>query len=393
MNRPRQGPTRLARRVREIQPFHVMEILARAKELEARGRDIVHMEIGEPDFPTPEPVRRAGIAALEKGELFYTPALGLPELRQGIADFYNTRYGIEVPSSRIVVTTGASGALMLACAALVEPGDEVILADPGYPANRQFVRAMGGVPRAVAVDASSAYQLTPDHLERAWGEKTAAALVASPSNPTGTLVSTEHLAAMADIARTKGGTLIVDEIYHGLVYEGDATTALALADDVFVINSFSKYFNMTGWRLGWMVVPESYVAGIDRLSQNLYLAAPTPAQYAGLAALTPETLAILDARVREFKSRRDYLLPELRSLGFDIPVTPQGAFYIYAGCSRLTRDSFAFARDLLERANVAITPGNDFGSNQAANYVRFAYTNSIERLREGVRRLTAFLKA
>lgn len=393
MNRPRQGPTRLARRVREIQPFHVMEILARAKELEARGRDIVHMEIGEPDFPTPEPVRRAGIAALEKGELFYTPALGLPELRQGIADFYHARYGIEVPSSRIVVTTGASGALMLACAALVEPGDEVILADPGYPANRQFVRAMGGVPRAVAVDASSAYQLTPDHLERAWGEKTAAALVASPSNPTGTLVSTEHLAAMADIARTKGGTLIVDEIYHGLVYEGDATTALALADDVFVINSFSKYFNMTGWRLGWMVVPESYVAGIDRLSQNLYLAAPTPAQYAGLAALTPETLAILDARVREFKSRRDYLLPELRSLGFDIPVTPQGAFYIYAGCSRLTRDSFAFARDLLERANVAITPGNDFGSNQAANYVRFAYTNSIERLREGVRRLTAFLKA
>lgn len=393
MNRPRQGPTRLARRVREIQPFHVMEILARAKELEARGRDIVHMEIGEPDFPTPEPVRRAGIAALEKGELFYTPALGLPELRQGIADFYHARYDIEVPSSRIVVTTGASGALMLACAALVEPGDEVILADPGYPANRQFVRAMGGVPRAVAVDASSAYQLTPDHLERAWGEKTAAALVASPSNPTGTLVSTEHLAAMADIARTKGGTLIVDEIYHGLVYEGDATTALALADDVFVINSFSKYFNMTGWRLGWMVVPESYVAGIDRLSQNLYLAAPTPAQYAGLAALTPETLAILDARVREFKSRRDYLLPELRSLGFDIPVTPQGAFYIYAGCSRLTRDSFAFARDLLERANVAITPGNDFGSNQAANYVRFAYTNSIERLREGVRRLTAFLKA
>jgi len=393
VNRPRQGPTRLARRVKEIQPFHVMEILARAKELEARGRDIVHMEIGEPDFPTPEPVRRAGIAALEKGELFYTPALGLPELRQGIADFYRARYGIEVPPSRIVVTTGASGALMLACAALVEPGDEVILADPGYPANRQFVRAMGGVPRAVAVDASSAYQLAPDHLQRAWGGQTAGALVASPSNPTGTLVSTEHLAAMADIARAKGGTLIVDEIYHGLVYEGDATTVLALADDVFVINSFSKYFNMTGWRLGWMVVPESYVAGIDRLSQNLYLAAPTPAQYAGLAALTPETLAILDARVREFKSRRDYLLPELRRLGFDIPVTPQGAFYIYAGCARLTRDSFSFARDLLDQANVAITPGNDFGSNQAENYVRFAYTNSIERLQEGVRRLTAFLKA
>ncbi len=392
MNKSRRRPARLTRRVAEIEPFHVMEILARAKELEARGRDIVHMEIGEPDFPTPEPVLRAGIAALKKGELFYTPALGLPELRQAIADYYRARYGVEVPPSRIIVTTGSSGALMLACAALVETGDEVILADPGYPANRQFVRAMGGVPRSVAVDASSAYQLAPGHFERAWGEKTAAALVASPSNPTGTLVSTEHLDAMAGIARDKGGTLIVDEIYHGLVYEGDATTVLALADDVFVINSFSKYFNMTGWRLGWMVVPESYVAGIDRLSQNLYLAAPTPAQFAGLAALTPETLSILDARVREFKSRRDYLLPELRRLGFDIPVTPQGAFYIYAGCARLTRDSFAFARDLLDKANVAITPGNDFGSNQAEKYVRFAYTNSVDRLKEGVRRIERFLE-
>jgi aspartate/methionine/tyrosine aminotransferase len=393
VNEPRQGPARLARRVEEIQPFHVMEILARARELEAQGRDIVHMEIGEPDFPTPEPIRRAGIAALEKGELFYTPALGLPELRQAIADFYRRRYGIEVPASRNIITTGASGALMLACAALVDAGDEVILADPGYPANRQFVRAMGGVPKAVPVDASSAYQLAPDHLARAWGERTAAALVASPSNPTGTLVSTERLAAMVDIARVKGGALIVDEIYHGLVYEGDATTVLALADDVFVINSFSKYFNMTGWRLGWMVAPESYVAAIDRLSQNLYLAAPTTAQYAALAAFEPETLAILDGRAREFKARRDYLLPELRRLGFDIPVTPQGAFYIYAGCAKHTRDSFAFARDLLEQAGVAIAPGNDFGSNQSEKYVRFAYTNSIERLKEGVRRLAAFLRA
>lgn len=389
MSKARQ---RLARRVEEIQPFHVMEILARARELEERGQDIVHMEIGEPDFPTPDPVRRAGIAALEKGELFYTPALGLPALRQAISDFYRTRYGVEVPPARIIVTTGSSGALMLACAALINAGDEVILADPGYPANRQFVRTMGGVPRSVPVDESSAYQLAPHHLEASWVDRTAAALVASPSNPTGTLVSTERLAAMAEIARARGGTLIVDEIYHGLVYEGDATTVLALADDVFVINSFSKYFNMTGWRLGWMVAPESCVAGIDRLSQNLYLAAPTIAQYAGLAALRPDTLAILDARAREFKARRDYLLPELRRLGFDIPITPQGAFYIYAGCAQLTRDSFAFARDLLEQANVAITPGSDFGSNQAEKYVRFAYTNSIERLKEGVRRIARFLQ-
>ncbi|KPK18163.1 MAG: aminotransferase [Betaproteobacteria bacterium SG8_41] len=369
-----------------------MEILARARDLEAQGRDIVHMEIGEPDFPTPEPIRRAGIAALEKGELFYTPALGLPELRRGIADFYRQRYGVVVSPARIIITTGASGALMLACAALVEIGEEVILADPGYPANRQFVRVMGGVPRAVPVDASSAYQLAPDHLERAWGERTAAALVASPSNPTGTLVSAERLAAMAQIARARGGTLIVDEIYHGLVYEGDARTVLALADDVLVINSFSKYFNMTGWRLGWMVVPESYIASIDRLSQNLYLAAPTTAQYAGLAAFLPETLAILDERVREFKARRDYLLPELRRLGFDIPVTPQGAFYIYAGCSKHTDDSFAFARDLLDHAGVAIAPGDDFGANEPHKYVRFAYTNSMERLKEGVHRIARFLR-
>lgn len=392
MSKPRQGAPRLAQRAKEIQPFHVMEILARARDLEAQGRDIVHMEIGEPDFPTPEPIRRAGIAALEKGELFYTPALGLPELRQGIADFYRQRYGVVVPPARIIITTGASGALMLACAALVEIGEEVILADPGYPANRQFVRVMGGVPRAVPVDASSAYQLAPDHLERAWGEHTAAALVASPSNPTGTLVSAERLAAMAQIARARGGTLIVDEIYHGIVYEGDARTVLALADDVLVINSFSKYFNMTGWRLGWMVVPESYIASIDRLSQNLYLAAPTTAQYAGLAAFLPETLAILDERVREFKARRDYLLPELRRLGFDIPVTPQGAFYIYAGCSKHTDDSFAFARGLLDHAGVAIAPGDDFGANEPHKYVRFAYTNSMERLKEGVHRIARFLR-
>jgi aspartate/methionine/tyrosine aminotransferase len=391
VSQPGRCAPRLARRAEEIEPFHVMAILARARELEAQGRDIVHMEIGEPDFPTPEPVRRAGIAAIEKGELYYTPALGLSELRQTIARFYSQRYGVTVSPARIIVTTGASGALMLACAALVEAGDEVILADPGYPANRQFVRAMGGVPKAVPVDASSAYQLAPDHLERAWGKRTAAALVATPSNPTGTLISTEHLAAMAEIARAKEGTLIVDEIYHGLVYEGDPSTVLALADDVFVINSFSKYFNMTGWRLGWMVAPESYITSIDRLSQNLYLAAPTTAQYAGLAAFEPKTLAILDGRVKEFKARRDYLLPELRRLGFDIPVTPQGAFYIYAGCEKHTRDSFAFARDLLERAGVATAPGNDFGSNQSEKYVRFAYTNSIERLKEGVRRIARFL--
>ncbi|HKU70178.1 MAG TPA: aminotransferase class I/II-fold pyridoxal phosphate-dependent enzyme, partial [Burkholderiales bacterium] len=244
--KPKAHP-HLSRRAKEIEPFHVMELLARARELEAQGRSIIHMEIGEPDFPTPEPVVRAGIRALEKGEVFYTPALGLPELREAIAAYYLRRYGVTVPSSRVIVTSGSSGALMLACAALIDPGDEVLLSDPGYPANRQFVRLMGGVPRAMPVTAADDYQLTPAHLERGWGERTAAAIVASPSNPTGTLVPSERLSAMAEFAREKGGALVVDEIYHGLVYEGDVTTALSFSENTFVINSLSKYFQMTGW--------------------------------------------------------------------------------------------------------------------------------------------------
>jgi len=382
---------RLARRVAEIEPFHVMALLARARELEAQGRSIIHMEIGEPDFPTPEPIVRAGMRALEKGEVFYTPTPGLPQLREAIADYYRTRYGVRLAPTRILVTTGASAALMLACAALINPGDEVLLADPGYPANRQFVRVMEGVPRPVPVGADSGYQLAPAHLEKYWGPRTAAALVASPSNPTGTLISTERMTGMAEFVRERGGALIVDEIYHGLVYEGEYTTAAALTDEVFVINSFSKYFNMTGWRLGWIVAPERAVGELDKLAQNLYLAAPTPAQYAALAAFEPETLAILERRRRELQARRDYLVPALRGLGFEIPVMPQGAFYVYAGCGKLTSDSFGFARDLLEQAGVAITPGMDFGANAPERHVRFAYTNSIERLQEGVARIAKFL--
>ena len=381
----------LASRLADIEPFRVMEILARARELERAGRSIVHMEIGEPDFPTPRPICEAGIAALEKGELHYTPAQGLPALREAIAQYYQRHYGIDVHASRIIVTTGSSGALLLAVSALVDAGDRVLLADPGYPCNRHFVRLVEGKPVTLAVGPDSNYQLTPELLDRHWDGRTVAALVASPSNPTGTVVPPEALKAMAEVARARGGTLIVDEIYHGLVYEGGVTTAAALSDEVFIINSFSKYFHMTGWRLGWMIVPERYVAEVDKLAQNIFLAAPTPAQYAALAAFNPETLAILEARRAEFKARRDYLVPALRELGFDIPQSPQGAFYIYAGCSRLTRDSFAFARDLLEQAGVAITPGVDFGSNAPERHVRFAYTNALERLQDGVRRIDAFL--
>lgn len=382
----------LAQRMRGIAPFHVMELLARARALEAQGRSIVHMEIGEPDFPTPRSICEAGMRALEKGELYYTPALGLPALREKIAGFYKTRYGVEVSSGRIIITSGSSGALLLAVAVLVNPGDQVLLADPGYPANRHFVRMMEGEPVGVAVGPDSNYQLTPELLERHWGNHTVAALLASPSNPTGTLASVAAIRDMAALATRRNGVLIVDEIYHGLVYDSAAETALGVSDNIFIINSLSKYFQMTGWRLGWMVAPERYVREIDKLSQNIYLAAPTPSQYAALAAFEPDTLALLDARRDEFKARRDYLVPALRALGFDIPQMPQGAFYVYAGCSRLTQDSHAFAVDLLERAGVAITPGMDFGDNAPQQHVRFAYTQSIEQLQEGVRRISAFLR-
>lgn len=380
-----------AQRMRQIEPFHVMEVLARAKALEAQGRSIIHMEIGEPDFPTPRPVCEAGIRALERGELYYTAALGLPALRTAVSEFYRTRYGIEVAPERVVITAGSSAALLLTLGVLVDPGSEVLVTDPGYPANRHFVRMLNGVPVNVPVGADSNFQMTPEGLAHHWSDAAVAALVATPSNPTGTVMPAAHIAHMAAQVAERGGVLIVDEIYHGLVYDGDTRTALEATSDVFVINSFSKYFNMTGWRLGWMVAPPAYLREIDKLAQNVYLCASAPAQHAALAAFAPETLAILDDRREQFRARRDYLVPALRALGFEIPRTPQGAFYVYAGCSQLTRDSFAFSLDLLEHAGVAIAPGVDFGAHRAAEHVRFAYTNSIERLQEGVARIAAFL--
>jgi aspartate/methionine/tyrosine aminotransferase len=390
--KPAVQPARVARRLAGVAPFHVMELLTRARELEAQGRNIVHMEIGEPDFQTARPICDAGIRVIETGRLFYTPALGLPALREAIARFYQQRYGVEVSPSRIIVTSGSSGALLLAIAVLVDDGEAVLMADPGYPCNRSFVRLMGGVADEIAVGAETAYQLTPELVAARWTARTRAVMVASPSNPTGTLMPEAALRAIAAIARERGGTMIVDEIYHGLVYDGDYSTALKCGDDVFIINSFSKYFNMTGWRLGWMVVPDAYVRDFEKLSQNIYLSAPTPSQHAALAAFAPETIAILEARRDEFKTRRDFLLPALRDIGFKIPVVPQGAFYIYADCSAFTADSFAFARDLLENAGVAITPGADFGVNAAARHVRFAYTSAVPVLAEGVKRIAEFVR-
>jgi len=379
-------------RIDDIQPFHVMALLARAKELESQGKDIIHLEIGEPDFPTPKPIVDAGIAAIEDGDVHYTPALGLPALREAIASFYQTRYTLSLSSQRVVITPGASGALMLALGVVMQEGDEVLLADPGYPCNKNFVRFLSGTTRAIHVDATTDYQLSLKHLKKHWSDKTKVVMVASPSNPTGTLLSHKELSAMAAFVKEKAAYLIVDEIYHGLIYNDEETTALAIDENIIVINSFSKYFNMTGWRLGWLVAPENLIDKMDKLAQNIFLAAATPAQYAALAAFDSETISILESYKKKFKQRRDFLLAKLKQLGFVIETEPQGAFYIYANCKKFSDDSYQFCYEILENIGVAVTPGKDFGDNKASTFVRFSYTTSIKRLEQAINRLSVYLK-
>ncbi|HRD87109.1 MAG TPA: pyridoxal phosphate-dependent aminotransferase, partial [Accumulibacter sp.] len=383
-------PTFPASRLADIAPFHVMELMAHARALAATGRDIIHMEVGEPDFPTPEPILAAAQAHVATGRVFYTPALGLPELRSAIAAFYATRYGITIPSSRIVVTAGASGALLLAMACLAEPGSEWLLTDPGYPCNRNFVRSFEGVPIGMLVHPENNFQPTLADFEAHWNERTAGALLASPANPTGTLLDDDVLTAIASFVRHQGGQLIVDEIYHGLSYERDASTALQFGDDIFVVQSFSKYFNMTGWRLGWLVIPERFSRDIEKLAQNLFISPSAPAQHAALAAFAPATISILEARRQEFRRRRDFLGPALTELGFRLPARAEGAFYLYANCSELTDDSERFAHDLLDATGVAATPGLDFGSNAPEKHLRFAYTTGVERLAEAAERIRRY---
>ena len=378
---------RSAARLADIAPFHVVELLTRARELEAAGRDIIHMEVGEPDFATPAPIVAAAVDALNSGKTLYTQALGLPELRQAISDFYRQRYGVAVPASRIAVTNGASGALNLAFACLADPGREWLLADPGYPCNRHILRTYEGRPVSIPVGPESNFQPTPAQVGAAWNEHTAGLLVASPANPTGTLLTLPEIAALAEVCRARDGHFLVDEIYHGLTYECDAPTACAAGDDIWVINSFSKYFQMTGWRLGWMVIPEAFVRDVEKLAQNLVLCPSTPAQYAALAAFRPETIAILEERRAEFRRRRDFLAPALEAIGLSVVARPEGAFYLYCNCSAVAADSFALARKLLEDAGVAATPGLDFGANAPEKYIRFAYTTGVDRLAEAVERL------
>ena len=375
-----------------IEPFHVMDILARARRMDALGQDVVHMEVGEPDFSTPEPIVTAGIRALQEGCTHYTAATGLPALREAISGYYANRFGVQVEPERILVTPGASGALQLVLAALVDPGDKVLMPDPGYPCNRHMVRLFEGEAVSLGVKASQDFSLANDQVIRNWDSRTRALMVATPANPTGRLMELKQLEQLYNAVLAPDGAFIVDEIYQGLVYEHPVETALSLGEDnLFVVNSFSKFFGMTGWRLGWVVAPKAYVPALDRLAQNIFLAAPTPAQHAALAAFQPETLDILEQRRQIFQQRRDYLYEALTELGLRMGGKPEGAFYLYADVSRFSNDSFEFCRQLLEQARVAITPGRDFGSYRAEKYVRFAYTTGMDRLRLGVERLRAFL--
>lgn len=380
-----------ANRMAEISPFHVMKLLARARNLEAQGRSITHMEIGEPDFETPQPIIQAGIKALAQGLTHYTPALGLPSLRQAIADFYCARYQQRVTSDSVVITPGSSGALQLVCGVLINPGDEVLLTDPGYPCNRHFVQLMGGIPKFIALSEAKNYELTLEDIKQNWTDKTRAIILATPSNPTGTVLGISFLTAVAAFAKTKNAYVIVDEIYQGLVYDVDSQTMAGRFDNVFVINSFSKYFCMTGWRVGWLIAPEAFIDDIDKLSQNIFLATSTPGQYAALAAFHDESIGLLEINRKAFQERRDYLHSAIVSMGFQLQKKPQGAFYLYANAAALTDNSDELVHGLLENAGVAITPGKDFGYEGAQSHVRFAYTTSIEKLAKGVDRMRVYL--
>ncbi len=384
---------RPAARALAVQPFHAMRVLARAKELEAQGRDIVHMEVGEPDFVTPGPIVEAAKRALADGSTRYTPATGLPALREAIAHYYWERYAVPVTPSRVLVTPGASGALNLVLAGLLDPGDEVLLSDPGYPCYRHLVGLMGGRPRLVPLGPDSGFKLTAERAAAAWSPGVRVVLVASPSNPTGSVLEPAELGALYHLAQARGAALVIDEIYQGLVYDVADHTALAAGSEgLFVVNSFSKYFGMTGWRLGWAVCPDGFEQVLDRIAQNLYLAAPTLAQHAGLAAFGPETRALTESRRVAYRQRRDFLIDALERLGFRLAGRPQGAFYLYADASVFGPSSAALAADLLEQAGVASTPGLDFGLAGAERYLRFAYTTDLARLEEGQRRLGRWLR-
>ena len=387
----------LASRIQQIEPFYVMDVVRAAWEQEAewrpQGRNMIHLSVGEPDFTAPAPVVEAGVRALRDGCTGYTLAQGLPALRQAIASHYATKHGVDVAPERVFITAGASGALTLACLLLVEPGSEVLMPDPTYPCNKNFVAAAGGTARLLPTSAASRFQPTAQQIDAAWGPATRGVLLASPSNPTGTSIAPDELARIAAVVRKRGGFLMIDEIYLELGFDSAyRRTALALGDSVISINSFSKYFQMTGWRLGWVVVPEALIEPLSRLAGNLFICPSSPAQRAALACFEADTLMETERRRAEFQRRRDVIVPALRDLGLDVPVMPDGAFYVWADCSRHSADSWDFCFDVMRETGVVLVPGKDFATHQPERWFRLSYANSVENLREAAGRLGTYLE-
>lgn len=388
-------------RAERIDPFYVMEVAkaaqAMAREVAGTSEPMIFLNIGEPDFTAPPLVQEAAAKVVRDGATQYTNALGLDALRERISGWYQSRFGVDVPARRIVVTAGASAALHLACLALIERGDEILMPDPSYPCNRHFVSAAEGRAVLVPTTAAERYQLSSDKVQAAWTDKTRGVLLASPSNPTGTSIAPAELRRIHEVVQARGGVTMIDEIYLGLSYEEEfGHTALAIDENIISINSFSKYFNMTGWRLGWMVVPDAMVPVVERLAQNLFICASTVSQQAALACFEAESIAEYERRRAEFKARRDDFIPALQSLGLNVPVMPDGAFYAWADCTdaaqRLgVQGSWDFALEVMRRAHVAITPGRDFGSFEPERFVRFSTANSMAQLQESVARLRKLL--
>lgn len=393
--------TRISNRARLIEPFYVMEVAKAAsriaREVAHTDRPMIFLNIGEPDFTAPPRVQEAAARAIHDGATQYTQALGLEPLRERISAWYARRFGLQVPARRIVITAGASAALQLACLALIDAGDEILMPDPSYPCNRQFVSAADGRAVLIPTTADERFQLSAAKVERHWGVKTRGVLLASPSNPTGTSIAPDELRRIHDFVSAKGGVTLLDEIYLGLSYDEEfGQSGLAIDDQVISLNSFSKYFNMTGWRLGWMVVPEVLVAPIERLAQNLFICPSVVAQHAAMACFEEDSLAEYERRRLEFKARRDAFIPQLDAMGLAVPVVPDGAFYAWADCSKAcarlgVADSWDFAFEVMKRAHVAVTPGRDFGSDQTRNFVRFSTANSMAQLQEAAARLRAVL--
>ncbi|NVO05328.1 MAG: pyridoxal phosphate-dependent aminotransferase [Rhodoferax sp.] len=391
----------ISERAQAIEPFYVMEVAKAAallaQDVARSDRPMVFLNIGEPDFTAPPLVQEAATRAVHDGLTQYTPALGLMPLRERISDWYARRFGANVPASRIVVTAGASAALHLACLALINAGDEILMPDPSYPCNRHFVSAAGGKAVLLPTTAAERFQLSADKVQAAWSDRTRGVLLASPSNPTGTSIHPDELRRIHAKVQARGGITLVDEIYLPLSFDAQyGQTALGLDDSVISINSFSKYFSMTGWRLGWMVVPEKLVPSIERLAQNLFICPSTIAQLAALACFEPESIAIYEQRRQEFKARRDYFIPALNALGLTVPVVPDGAFYAWADCSAAcaklgVQGSWDFAFEVMNRAHVAVTPGRDFGHADTAHFIRFSTASSMAQLHTAVERLRALL--